>query len=110
MPPNVKRYLTPDYRESIARTFAKATFAVIASEGKLDILGWIKMPGNGANDNPEHSNQSLSRTPGLPSWSVDFGDIEYSLFDTPVRLVLQNIWSDAPNVSKDPKYLDRKLL
>ena len=99
-----RAYLQPDYREPISETFAKATVAAIASQQSLDILGWVRL-------NSSHSaaivnsDASTPRSADFPSWVVDFTDTEYTLFDTSVRTMIENVWGKAPNLANEVRYL-----
>jgi len=106
MPENTTDVIKPDYNDSMVETFAKATYAAIALDGNLDIMGWIKLPADG----PSNQEQTLKQNPELPSWSVDLLDIDYSLFDVRVRDFLLNIWANTSTSSQDAKYLSNGRL
>lgn len=101
MPLEEAKFLRPDYTEPVNETFAKATYAAIRADKTLDILGWIPFRDAPGNKQKPHASSSepdvgtklgIWRNPELPSWAVDFTNVKYSLFDTQVRTMLQNVW------------------
>ncbi|KAI1395689.1 heterokaryon incompatibility protein-domain-containing protein [Hypoxylon fuscum] len=114
MPEDEQKFLRPDYKEPIEETFTKATCAAIRADGTLDILGWIPFrdaPGEGQEATTGSSEPDIGtelkiwRTPGLPSWAVDFTNLKYSLFHTPAHTLLQNVWDEADTDAEYVKYL-----
>ncbi|KAI5867932.1 heterokaryon incompatibility protein-domain-containing protein [Durotheca rogersii] len=115
MPASEAGFLRPDYKEPIEETFAKATCAAIRADATLDILGWIPFraaPGAGENssrtglgDSDVGAQLRIWRNPRLPSWGVDFTNLKYSLFHTPVSTLLENAWEEADTDATYVQYL-----
>ncbi|KAF4636550.1 hypothetical protein G7Y89_g1530 [Cudoniella acicularis] len=106
MPGNAKELITPGYNESIVETFTKATYAAIALDGKLDLLGWVKLPGDGITS----LDQRPKRNPDLLSWVVDLTDVDYGLFDIRVRDFMLNFWVKTRTSPKQARYLNNGRL
>lgn len=106
LPSRPRPLVTFNYAERLEVTYSKATFAIIKATGDLDALGGIKLTRGQADDHCIFKNRQFRRRMDIPSWAVDFADMDYSLFHTPPHGMLDTPWVRARPLAAGARRLD----